>query len=134
MKKIFLILLIGVFTIACSSDNDDSTTQNSIIGTWQLTKSEIGTTDETDDCLSKSTLTISSNGNMNGVTHETYNGECDPEEYSGTWEKTEDKITLSIDGRTIIFSYTLTNNYNTLTLSRSERQTGNLIKITYKRI
>lgn len=119
MKK--LILLFSVFTLvlmSCSSD-DDSGSQDPLIGTWTYYKTFAdGVEEPLTACDMQETFVFNSNGTVSYKYYEIIGGVCELEESaSGTWtndgngiytsildgESTSQEITF--DGNTHYFEY-----------------------------
>lgn len=87
MKKLglFLFTLTIVFS-SCSSD-DDSGSQDPIIGTWNLHQRFVNDVEEVlNSCQMQETFTFSANGSVMYEYYEDNNGNCDLEEaFTGTW-------------------------------------------------
>jgi len=68
MKKLNLLLgtLIGILILSCSSDDNNSSTQNNpIIGEWKLVSIAIqGQNLDINDCMLEQTRTFQTNGNL----------------------------------------------------------------------
>jgi hypothetical protein len=90
MKK--LILLFSVISLAltsCNSDDDSSSSQDQIIGTWKFHKFFTNGVEETlTDCEKQETYTFRSNGTVDYMYYEQdLSSNCILEEdVTGTWE------------------------------------------------
>lgn len=83
MKKVFLILTMGIAMVSCSSDDDKSTKSDSekILGKWKLTAFTSGfldgqQSDEFNDCYSKHKLNFKSTSKVD-ITEVEYDSSID---------------------------------------------------------
>ncbi len=97
MKKLNLLfgIIIGIIILSCSSENDNNTNQNTIIGEWQQIKTiEVyfdGTeiSEDLTQCEQQGRLTLNSNGILTSLRYyEDDENNCfeDNTFVSGTWE------------------------------------------------
>lgn len=101
MKK--LILFLSVFTLVFSScgNDDDSSSQDQIIGTWTFHKLFIDDIEQSlTSCQMQETFNFKSNGTVSYKYFEVIQGVCELEESnSGTWSNDGNSIyTLKIEG------------------------------------
>lgn len=100
MKK--LILLLSVITLSfnsCDSD-DDSSSQDPIVGTWNLNQSfENDEEYELDNCDKEGALTFNSNGTYSSISYYTDSDDTCSVDYesTGTWENNENGVYTFID-------------------------------------
>ena len=88
MKK--LILLLSVFALvftSCSSDDDSSSSQDQLIGTWKYYKYfENGVEETLEPCENQDTSVFSANGDFSGSFYIDNAGTCELDEtLTGTW-------------------------------------------------
>lgn len=104
--KLFCGILIGllVFT-SCSSDDDASTVEELIIGTWKPVKEvdvcSTGNEDTyiLDDCEQTSRITFASSGTINVIENYLFNDICEEDfNATGTWVLIDGNLTVSIEG------------------------------------
>lgn len=103
MKK--LVLLFGVFGLllsSCSNDDDNSSSQDLLIGSWKLHKIyENDVEVALDPCEKEGTIVVSANGAYSATTfEENLNGGCEPTDVeNGTWENVGNgNYTLTFEG------------------------------------
>ena len=108
MKKLnlFIGLLIGFMILSCSSD-DDNSNSNNLIGTWKPIKEvDICSTgseqvSEYSECRQTGRLTFSSNESMTVTVYEVDLGVCEQiYNANGTWTLNGDDLTITIAGET----------------------------------
>lgn len=103
MKKLNLLLavLIGLSTLSCSSDDENTMSQDVVIGIWkpikvvEVYKVANDVTYEASSCYQKSRITFASDGSYNQqIFSENKSGNCAESNssnfISGTWSKTSD--------------------------------------------
>ncbi len=111
MKKfnlIFGILLIGMMTLSCTSDNDSNETYNKqelLIGKWKKIKigvicsSGSETSEEYSICKQNGTITFKSDGTYIDIPYIEYNDECIIDgESNGTWEIIDNELYIKESG------------------------------------
>jgi len=84
-RTILMSLLFLAAFSACKSD-DDTPTQDSIIGSWQLEQTFTdGVSDDISDCQKMSTVNFLANGTFNATDHSGGEDFCESYSYGGTW-------------------------------------------------
>ena len=88
-KSLILLLVAGMFALtSCSDDDDDAdTSNNSIVGTWEVTAIEsIAPVDPNDQCENDtSTITFEENNTVESTFYFEAN-DCVADTATGTWE------------------------------------------------
>lgn len=137
-RKFLIVMFISIFLFLsilmnCDDDKSPTSADNSIIGTWELTKLTIVTTTETtviDESLLSAmgaywTLTIKSNNEFESD----YNLEAGPENETGMYSTSGNTLTVNFDsGGSDTFNYTLDG--NKLTLTWTEEDDGETENLT----
>jgi len=82
----FLVFFCLLFTISSCSDDDDTNTDNLIIGKWQLVSS---TDSDTESCLFSGHTDFKSNGK-----YEDHTG-CGNKDGGGSWKMSGDELTMT---------------------------------------
>lgn len=94
MKHLILFSVAALSLTACRNDDDNSSTEPSIVGTWKLSKGNVYDgktnklieTDTYDECESKSNTTLSADGKSITQDYELdTNNQCVYETISGTY-------------------------------------------------
>ena len=101
MKKLILCLSVFVLVFTSCSSDDDSDSQDSIIGTWTFHKSFIDDVEQTlTSCEMQETFTFNSDGTVSYKYYEVIQDICELEEStSGLWANDGNSIyTLTIEG------------------------------------
>ncbi|MBO6881333.1 lipocalin family protein [Winogradskyella sp.] len=115
MKKLNLLLglLIGLTILSCSSDdNDSNTNEPTIIGEWILVNQIYdGQNENLSDCELQETLTFNSNGTL--ISYYTDNDPCEFFTETQQYELNENELK-------IIFGQNSDFRFNVLTLSATE--------------
>lgn len=123
MKKLNLLfgLLIGLSILSCSSDNDDSNTnETTIIGEWILVNQIYdGQSENLSACELQETLTFNSSGTL--ISYYTDNDPC--EFFTETQQYVLDGTTL-----TILFGQNSDFRFNVLTLNSTELSIENFYR------
>ena len=122
MKKI-LFLCLGVTMFASCSSDDSSSSSSSIVGSWEYSKEgaivngqEVLVDYENDCATSNDYIQFLDNGTLNDVY---YWDDCEEDITPGTWSKTGNTATVTIDGETQTANI-LTLNSTTLKVSYEE--------------
>jgi hypothetical protein len=113
MKKLILFLSVLVLVVTSCSRNDDSGSQDSIIGTWTHHKLFINGVEESlTSCEMQETFTFSGNGTVSYKYYEVIQGNCELEEStSGSWTNEGNSIyKLTIEGESSSQELTFENN------------------------
>ncbi|MDC1285521.1 lipocalin family protein [Flavobacteriaceae bacterium] len=85
------LLFLAAFS-ACKSD-DDTPTQDSIIGSWQLEQTYTnGVSDDILDCQKMSTSNFLANGTFNATDYSGGEDICESDSYGGTWSNSGNDI------------------------------------------
>jgi len=92
-RTILMSLLFLAAFSACKSD-DDTPTQDSIIGSWQLEQTFTdGVSDDISDCRKMSTANFLANGTFNATDgRDEEDGSCLSDSYGGTWSNSGNDI------------------------------------------
>jgi hypothetical protein len=134
LKKYYIVLLASFALISCSSDNDDNTsTQDPIIGAWYYIAQFENDADTTVNDCEPSVLEFTANGNRTDIYFSDNSGDCVVVDTvnmtwerlsDGTYEFTQNGFTFS---ETVIFE----NDNTTLNLESSDTD-GNGNVVTYR--
>ncbi len=115
MKKILLAALAVTALTACRKDDKNDNKQeekvSKIVGMWQPTKDiivdgangAILESEDASDCYKKTRVEFTSDNKMISTAFALVtNGDCEKQEYNGTYEynETEKKLTVTINGNT----------------------------------
>lgn len=109
MKKIGIIFLLIMATLVSCSDDDDESVVNTIIGTWELSIVEQGTT-------LNQVITFNENKTGSIFITITYSGGTETNSSLFTWSTNGNLITLIIDGETEVANYSIAGNKLTVTI------------------
>ena len=109
IKTLLFALLLVSFT-ACSSDDDEMSdaSDTALVGTWTITETE-GETEFSE----KVTFNANSSGDIVSTT--TFEGTTETQTISFTWNTSENKLTLVIDAKTEIYTYSISGDKLTIT-------------------
>lgn len=133
MKKLILLLVIGLTVMACPNDDvDDPISENPIVGTWKFLESfENDVPEDIEPCDTEGALVFEENGNFSGEYYvdDNEDGVCELEEMDmGTWSNTGNLYTITIDGESETKEITFEG--NTFFFEETDIEGG--ISITYK--
>ena len=99
MKQLFLSAFVAVTLLSCSGDDNESTTQNnSILGTWQLEASSLNDQNFTlSNCQLQNTVKFTENGRVE-FTYYLGNSTCHVDAVeTGSWSKNNNNIKITWD-------------------------------------
>ncbi len=143
MKKIIFLLITILSLSSCSSNDDDASSLNIIIGTWQLKSMTENDEERSNDCSRKSTVTFLENGNGSNISYdENYDGNgnatCE-NAVNGTftWENSTGSIYKVIeDGDITEVQITFSQDKSTFSIEMSETFNDVVYSLilTYKKI
>ena len=141
MKKIVFLLITIVSLSSCSSNDDDTSSLNIIIGTWQLKSQTENGEERTTNCSKKSTLTFLENGNGSQISYdESYdengNAICENDNNGTfTWENTNaTTYNISENGNSSTLELTFSQNNTIFSGSSSETYNGTTYASTFSYI
>lgn len=106
MKKIILPCIFGISTLFSCSNDDNSSSDASIVGSWNLVKYQtqfskdkrIVDSEIADACSSKSTFTFTSDNKYNAISYYSYNSICDVDDtVNGVYSISGKKITIKYE-------------------------------------
>ena len=102
MKKLILLCFTAALVFTSCGNDDDSPTQDPLIGTWTYHKSfENSVEDSLDDCLKRNSITVKSDATLTEVYYDFFDGNCELDyEDSAIWENLGNsiyKITYDVD-------------------------------------
>lgn len=99
MKKIFVLMLsIALFT-ACSDDDDATTNEEMIIGTWFIVEANNVPGFTVDECTGQSNITFNSDNTADTEFFGRVDGECVSDTDSGSWSSSSgSKYTFEVPG------------------------------------
>lgn len=103
-----IMLLALTLSVACSSDDDNDSTKDPLVGTWSVSESQEGL---------EISITATFNANFTGklVTFIAFAGESQSETSNFTWSTEGNQLTLVIDGETEVATYSISGNKLTIT-------------------
>lgn len=102
MKKLLVLLFVGLLTISCSSNDDETFSNDPIIGSWRLTSIIKDGTDLATTCDKRQTATFDEEGKVS-ITNFSLdsNGTCSiSETRNGTWSPNGNSYSITFDGET----------------------------------
>ncbi len=100
----YLLIMIVALTVSVSSCSDDDDPVNALVGTWEYTESEGG---------EEFIFSLTIKETLTGTALITYTFEGEIEEVvteSFTWSTDGNKLTLIIDGETVMLTYSISSN------------------------
>jgi len=100
MKKFLILLLSITLFTACSDDDDATSVEGDIVGTWFLvdTRNVPGFND-IDECTGQSTITFNEDNTAFSEFFSNEDGECVSDSESGNWSKSSDsQYTINVPG------------------------------------
>ncbi|MCM4154503.1 lipocalin family protein [Gramella sp. AN32] len=95
MKKIFL-LLVSLSVLTSCSDDDDSSKDGNIVGTWFLVEANNAPGYTIDDCTSQSNITFNADNTATSEFYANTESGCDFDPGSGGWSKDGNQYTFAI--------------------------------------
>jgi len=137
MKKLLYLFITSIFLISCSSDDDNNSSLEPIIGEWQLTSYKFNGEEKANDCDKKSTTTFFKNGTGNSIGFDFTQNKCERFTDTFTWVNLGDSKYRTDNG---YYAYTteitFSNNNSVLMTFRTEINNGSseTVSYTYKRI
>lgn len=97
MKK-FLILLLSITLFSACSDDDDASSNGSIVGTWFLVEAN-NVPYTIDECTGRSNITFNADNTASSEFYSSEGGECDFETDTGNWSNSSDsQYTIKVPG------------------------------------
>jgi hypothetical protein len=112
MKKINLLfgLLTVLILISCSSDDDNSNSEITIIGTWKLIGGNSSSTGDYQltDCSLMTRLTFNQNSTANFEEHFDDNNDCLEDNYTVNYSINDNSLSFSSNGEVNTFTFELT--------------------------
>ncbi|MFL1010729.1 lipocalin-like domain-containing protein [Flavisericum labens] len=90
MKKLILLFTVVLVGLSSCSNDDDSGSQDPLIGTWTWFKSfENGVEEPLDDCDKKDNIVVAADGTLTETYYYDNNGTCESDGTDmATWENT----------------------------------------------
>ena len=113
MKLLYTFILLSLFSISCEELdrlNPTESTVNPIIGVWEWTETILTTGSTSQTTLSDDDHTITYICGEDGTFSYQEIIEGDIESGGGTWSTTNGKLTMVVDGDTVILDFTINGN------------------------
>lgn len=132
-----LILLLSVFALAltsCSNDDDNSSSQDLLIGTWNYSRSfEDGVEITLSDCEKQETQVFNADGTFSITFYDDFDGPCVEDlTFTGTWSNTGNSVySVTIFGET--FSQLIEFDGNTYSVTTIDDVDGTVYVEVYVR-
>ncbi len=130
MKKFLILLLSMTLFTACSDDDDATSAEGNIVGTWFLVEAN-NVPFALDDCTRQSNITFNADNTASSEFYSREGGECDFETDNGTWSNSSgSQYTIKVPGLDQALPGTVSFNGDRFTFTPNDLPTSS---ITFER-